>query len=640
MDKINLTLKSISEFIENPPEDFAIYGAGAACGDILTELKIACKKRRISRRPRYIIDKNAASIVEYELPDGEKIRVLTLDEYSQLSENNPIMISARLRRLTLPLYAEVIRDIYKATNTDLIFIDNEIENMSVSEIMQYAEKDKYACESKLDNFFEIINDPDNLREKVEFLSNYLDKTYEELKETFVVPVFQHIPTLVDNERLFLFMKGSNEERKTLYLFGACYINEMLELWEVKDKFNNFAKTHNYKIENFSSAAQTIFDAPYMILGINFRQEDIVVLQICPVSIGVYSELKVLADTIILINNFLKKKSVKLLVHLLPLLNKPENKKCYYERLIPIDTYQISNFNKFLGMSNYITSTGVSLVYNTSLNESKEFIFINFHHYTKRGLRIIANEIIHNLENFDFFDDSYIETIAPDVKKAEFNYLDNLIGEVLVGIDEYAAELQTHKKPGKSGAIVMNCNPCTNGHMHLIRTAAAQVDNLIIFVVEEDKSDFLFEDRIAMVRENCKDIKNVTILPSGKFIISTLTFPEYFIKAELLPNEKPSVTLDVTAFAVKIAPALGITVRFAGEEPFDEVTREYNREMQSILPFYGVDFIEIPRAQLGGAPISASRVRKLLEEKDYETIKTLVPEATYDFLRDEILNTLA
>jgi [citrate (pro-3S)-lyase] ligase len=253
------------------------------------------------------------------------------------------------------------------------------------------------------------------------------------------------------------------------------------------------------------------------------------------------------------------------------------------------------------------------------------------HFTKRGADIFTDEIITLLENSDFFDENYVDTITPDVKKAEFNYLDDLIGKTLVGINEYSAELTAMKKPGKTGAIVMNCNPCTNGHMYLIRTAASAVDNLFIFVVEEDKSDFPFEERINLVRENCKDLKNVTVLPSGKFIISTLTFPEYFMKAELLPDEKPSVTLDVTAFAVKIAPALGITERFVGEEPFDAVTREYNRVMSSVLPFYGVEFTEIKRTESGGTAISASRVRQLLEEKDFEAIKPLVPDATFNYL---------
>ncbi|MCC8189536.1 MAG: tetratricopeptide repeat protein, partial [Planctomycetes bacterium] len=45
--------------------------------------------------------------------------------------------------------------------------------------------------------------------------------------------------------------------------------------------------------------------------------------------------------------------------------------------------------------------------------------------------------------------------------------------------------------GTTGAIVMNANPFTRGHLHLIEQALEQVDRLIVFVVEEDKSTVPF-----------------------------------------------------------------------------------------------------------------------------------------------------
>ena len=81
----------------------------------------------------------------------------------------------------------------------------------------------------------------------------------------------------------------------------------------------------------------------------------------------------------------------------------------------------------------------------------------------------------------------------------------------------------------NGAIVMNCNPFTRGHRYLIESAAKQVDTLYVFVVEEDKSFFPFTERLMLVRNGIKDLSNVIVLPSGKFMISSLTFPEYFVK---------------------------------------------------------------------------------------------------------------
>ena len=52
-----------------------------------------------------------------------------------------------------------------------------------------------------------------------------------------------------------------------------------------------------------------------------------------------------------------------------------------------------------------------------------------------------------------------------------------------------------------GSIVMNCNPFTLGHKHLVEYAAKLVDSLYIFVVEEDLSAIPFVDRLFLVHDN-------------------------------------------------------------------------------------------------------------------------------------------
>ena len=178
---------------------------------------------------------------------------------------------------------------------------------------------------------------------------------------------------------------------------------------------------------------------------------------------------------------------------------------------------------------------------------------------------------------------------------------------------------------------MNCNPFTLGHRALVEYAAAQVVKLYLFVVEEDKSDFPFADRIELVRRGVKDLSNVEVLPSGKFIISQTTFSGYFNKASLQDVAVDS-SEDVEIFGREIAPTLGITIRFAGEEPKDNVTRQYNETMKRILPRYGVEFREIPRKTFGGDVISASSVREALKRGDFDKIKELVPETTLEYLR--------
>lgn len=183
---------------------------------------------------------------------------------------------------------------------------------------------------------------------------------------------------------------------------------------------------------------------------------------------------------------------------------------------------------------------------------------------------------------------------------------------------------------KIGSIVMNCNPFTYGHRYLIEQAHKMVDFLIIFVVEEDASLFSFEERFAMVCEGTKDLDHVMVVPSGEFILSKTSFPEYFVK-ETDEDTVRNVECDITCFAEKIVPYLNISYRFVGEEPEDMVTNEYNLAMKRILPPRGVGLIEIPRKEQNGNYISASRVRRCLEEMDLEKLQELVPESTAKLL---------
>lgn len=205
-----------------------------------------------------------------------------------------------------------------------------------------------------------------------------------------------------------------------------------------------------------------------------------------------------------------------------------------------------------------------------------------------------------------------------------------------GIEEYLESIPVKMDKDKElqiGAIVMNANPFTLGHRYLVETASAVVDFLYIFVVEEDRSYFAFRDRITMVQEGLKKLENIVVVPSGKFMISQGTFKSYFEKE----NKSEAIidaSMDIWIFAQYIAPRLAITKRFVGEEPFDKVTRQYNEQMKSLLPEYGIDLIEIPRKNGGGGKqiISASMVRNLLEKKEWEQISMIVPDTTLRYIQ--------
>lgn len=198
------------------------------------------------------------------------------------------------------------------------------------------------------------------------------------------------------------------------------------------------------------------------------------------------------------------------------------------------------------------------------------------------------------------------------------------------VDEWLKTMKHVVKKGNNGAIVMNCNPCTYGHKYLIEFASARVDYLYIFIVEEDKSYFPFHDRIQLVQEVTKDIGNVIVIPGGKYIISAMTLPGYFDK-DNLQDVTLDASLDLDIFSNCIAPYFNVRTRFAGKEPLDAFTNQYNIAMSEILPLHGIEFVEIERKNQGEAVISASRVRKYLKESNFTAMKELVPECVYKYL---------
>lgn len=195
---------------------------------------------------------------------------------------------------------------------------------------------------------------------------------------------------------------------------------------------------------------------------------------------------------------------------------------------------------------------------------------------------------------------------------------------------YLKKLSGHKKSGVTGSIVMNCNPFTLGHQYLIETACSACDNLFIFVVEEDASAFPFDVRLRLIREGVSHLPNAQVIPGGAYIISAATFPTYFIRE---PQEIAAAhtRLDVCIFGKHIAPAMGISLRFAGEEPLSPVTHLYNQAMLTYLPPLGVEVRIISRKQSGQEPISASRVRGLLARQRLSDTEALLPPTTYRYL---------
>ena len=261
------------------------------------------------------------------------------------------------------------------------------------------------------------------------------------------------------------------------------------------------------------------------------------------------------------------------------------------------------------------------------------------HMNKNGYRNAAEIIAKNMISKKFLPKEVDYASLPTAgiselhkyieKNEDINFETN-INKYLKSLDVVSA-----KAKGKNnGAIVMNCNPFTYGHRYLIEYAAKHVDYLFIFVVEENKSFFSYDDRYRMVCEGAKDIPNVIAVNSGKFIISSYTFPEYFMK-DYVQEKDFDVSNDVNIFCKYIAPRLSITKRFVGKEPLDPVTNTYNETMKKIMPQYGMELVEIERKMIDGTKvINATEVRRMLTDNDLEGLTKYVPDTTYRILMDK------
>lgn len=225
-----------------------------------------------------------------------------------------------------------------------------------------------------------------------------------------------------------------------------------------------------------------------------------------------------------------------------------------------------------------------------------------------------------------------------------------------GLPEYKKYLASLARPGRNGAIVMNANPFTKGHRYLVEQAASQVDNLYVIVVKEDRSRFPYVERKAMIEAGCAGLDNVVVCEGSDYAISAATFPTYFLK-KLDDATDTQIALDLDLFVNHIAKPLGVTVRFAGSEPEDALTRRYNELMAEILPGTSVavvrqdhqpdpelvkgsalrqarrpiDFVEIPRLEQNGNPISAASLRRALDKGNLKEAMEYIPKSTVPYL---------
>lgn len=255
---------------------------------------------------------------------------------------------------------------------------------------------------------------------------------------------------------------------------------------------------------------------------------------------------------------------------------------------------------------------LNILYNDLLNHLLESGYDSFFVFTTPNNRIIFSSLglkeVSSTERVSLFEGGF------------YNYHK--------WIEKTKSSIQVKK--GKRGSIVMNCNPMTLGHKYLIERALEEVDDLLIFVVEEDKSIFPFKDRFNILKEELKEYENIKVIKGGPYIISQATFPTYFIKKK---DEMLDVytELDGKIFGEKIAKDLEIDIRFFGTEPRDLVTLAYNNSLKKILENSGVEVKIIERKKLEDEVVSASHVRSLLAKGEIKEAYKYLPKSTIEYL---------
>lgn len=201
-----------------------------------------------------------------------------------------------------------------------------------------------------------------------------------------------------------------------------------------------------------------------------------------------------------------------------------------------------------------------------------------------------------------------------------------------GISAYTGYLRRMRgeRPEGASAIVMNANPFTLGHRYLVEQAARETTTLYVIAVREDRSSFSYAERLATIQAGCKGLDNVVVVEGSDYAISELTFPTYFLK-QVTDATDTHITLDLDLFARHIAPALGVTTRYVGSEPIDELTARYNELMQEQLPQHGITVKTVDRLMQDGQVVSASRVRQALADGSLSQAAALVPATTVPYL---------
>ena len=220
---------------------------------------------------------------------------------------------------------------------------------------------------------------------------------------------------------------------------------------------------------------------------------------------------------------------------------------------------------------------------------------------------------------------------PIVQTDKVLFMENKRG----GIQDF---INSHPKADPNqinGALVMNCNPFTLGHQYIIEKAASECDRVFVFVLSEDSEGFSAHDRFEMVKNGVSHIPNVSVCKTGPYLISSATFPTYFLK----DRDSASIVqcdVDIEIFTKYFAPHFNITRRYVGTEPYSPMTEKYNQILVNKLPDANIELRIVERKTSNDVAVSASLVRKIIKNGEISLLKNYLPQTTIDYLQNNKL----
>ena len=93
------------------------------------------------------------------------------------------------------------------------------------------------------------------------------------------------------------------------------------------------------------------------------------------------------------------------------------------------------------------------------------------------------------------------------------------------LKRYVDYLTSLQRGGVCGAIVMNANPLTRGHLYLINRAREQVDHLFIILVADNPHNlFSYAERHEILEKAVQTMNNVTLVEGSIYLFRQLPFP--------------------------------------------------------------------------------------------------------------------